>query len=64
MTPAEHARANAKAAKAAKRLYAEHRSIREISEQLGISYGKVRKLLVDGGVELRPRGGRKLPAVR
>lgn len=37
--------------------YAEGASIQELADEVGRSYGTVHKLLVGGGVTLRPRGG-------
>ncbi|MFJ5151428.1 helix-turn-helix domain-containing protein [Streptomyces sp. NPDC088353] len=38
-------------------LYRKGNSIRHIARQTGRSYGNVRQLLLDAGVELRSRGG-------
>lgn len=46
----------------AKRLLAEYeagRSIRQICAETGYSIGRVRRLLIDAGVEFRSRGGRR-----
>lgn len=37
--------------------YAEGSSLREISARLGRSYGYVRRLCLEAGIALRPRGG-------
>ncbi|NMO90376.1 transcriptional regulator [Actinomycetospora sp. TBRC 11914] len=37
--------------------YAEGSSLREISARLGRSYGYVRRLCLEGGIAMRPRGG-------
>ena len=42
-------------------LYAQGRSIREIARETESSIGRVRNLLIEAGVEFRPRGGRSGP---
>jgi len=37
--------------------YAAGKSVRELSSEIGRSYGFVHRLLVDGGVTMRGRGG-------
>jgi transposase len=37
--------------------YSEGSSLREISARLGRSYGYVRRLCLEAGISLRPRGG-------
>ena len=39
------------------KLYAKGESVRAIAEKLDRSYGNVHRLLVEAGVEFRPRGG-------
>jgi Helix-turn-helix domain len=53
--------------KLAKRLLTEYqagKSIRQICAETGYSIGRVRRLLIDAGVEFRGRGGRRRDAVR
>lgn len=45
------------AAKEAAGFYDQQRSIRDIAEHTGRSFGVVRALLLEAGVTLRPRGG-------
>lgn len=40
--------------------YAAGESLMRLSEDTGRSFGHVRKLLIDSGVTLRPRGGSRL----
>lgn len=42
--------------------YAAGESLMRLSEETGRSFGHVRKLLLDAGVTLRPRGGSRLRA--
>jgi transposase len=46
------------------RLYGNGRSIRDLANSYGRSYGFVRDLLTESGVILRARGGPRLPARR
>jgi hypothetical protein len=53
--------------KLAKRLLTEYqagKSIRQICAETGYSIGRVRRLLIDAGVEFRGRGGRRRTTVR
>jgi len=44
------------------REYAKGKSIRDLSTEAGYSIDRVRALLLEAGVEFRPRGGRKTSA--
>ena len=57
MTHADNVKRNKKISADAIKLYAKGKSIREISEATGASYGKIHRLLGEAGVTLRPRGG-------
>lgn len=57
MTHADNAKRNKTISAQATKLYAKGKSIREISEATGASYGKIHRLLNEAGVALRPRGG-------
>jgi helix-turn-helix protein len=53
--------------KLGKRLLTEYqagKSIRQICAETGYSIGRVRRLLIDAGVEFRGRGGRRRNTVR
>jgi hypothetical protein len=53
--------------KLGKRLLTEYqagKSIRQICAETGYSIGRVRRLLIDAGVEFRSRGGRRRNTVR
>ncbi|MEU3507624.1 helix-turn-helix domain-containing protein [Streptomyces longwoodensis] len=47
----------AKAAERAAELYVQGCTIRSVAAQLGRSYGCARALLLEAGVQLRPKGG-------
>ena len=47
------------AKKKAANLYAQGLPVRDIAHQMGRSFGLVRTLLLEAGVTLRPRGGRR-----
>lgn len=40
-----------------KKAYEKGATIRQLAEQTGRSYGFVNRILIESGVELRPRGG-------
>jgi helix-turn-helix protein len=45
-------------------LYRDGRSLQQISADTGHSYGYVRRLVLDSGAQLRPRGGNHRPPMR
>jgi len=64
VTQVEHARIRRKQIRQARALYGGGASVRAVATEMGCSYGKAYALLEDGGVVLRPHGGRRTPVVR
>lgn len=56
--------ARTKVASDLKKQYGQGKSIRELAETLGRSYGFVHRLLSESGVTLRSRGGQRPSAAR
>ena len=48
---------NADLFKTLKTGYSNGKSVRQLSKDNGVSYGKVHRMLFEGGVQFRPRGG-------